>query len=69
MTDPDLAARLEALEMHFSHQDRVISELNDVVTAQWRRIDRLERQLAKLRDEQQAAGAQRELPEPPPPHY
>jgi SlyX protein len=71
MTDdaPDHAARLDALEAHFAHQDRLIAELNTVITAQWRKIDMLERHIARLNDEFQAVGHQRDAPEPPPPHY
>ena len=66
---PDYSARLDALEAHFAHQDRLIAELNDVVTAQWRKIDVLERYVARLRDDLQTAGPQRDGIEPPPPHY
>ncbi len=61
--------RLEALEMRIADQDRVIAELNDVITAQWRKIDALARQVSQLRDEFQTIGAPRDAPEPPPPHY
>lgn len=68
--DPaDPAARLDALEAHFAHQERMITELNEVITAQWRKIDALERLLARMRDEVQNLGPPREGPEPPPPHY
>ena len=66
---PDHSARLDALEMHFAHQDKLISELNDVIAAQWRKIDALERLLRRLRDELQSNAPQRDAPEPPPPHY
>lgn len=65
----DNSARLDALEMRMAHQDRMIAELNDVITSQWRKIDALERQAARLREDVQNAGATREAPEPPPPHY
>jgi len=71
MTDSpaDHSARLDALEAHFAHQDRLIAELNDVITSQWRKIAALERHLARLRDELQNADDPRDGPEPPPPHY
>ena len=62
-------ARLDDLEVRIAHQDHVTAELNEVITAQWRKIGVLERQLAHLREEVQNAGPQREGPEPPPPHY
>lgn len=65
----DHASRLEALEAHVTHQERMIADLNDVVTAQWRKIDALERLLARLREEIQNIGPARDAPEPPPPHY
>lgn len=65
----DHASRLEALEAIVTHQERVIAELNDVVTSQWRKIDALERRVAQLREEIQNIGPARDAPEPPPPHY
>lgn len=65
----DHAARLDALETHFAHQDRLIAELNEVITAQWRKIDALERQIAGMRDEVQSFAPHRDGIEPPPPHY
>jgi len=65
----DQAARLEALEVRIAHQDRMLADLNDVITAQWRKIDALERQLAKMIEEYQNMTPPREAPEPPPPHY
>ena len=63
------SARLDALEERIAHQDHMLGELNDVIAAQWRQIDRLTRELARLRDEMQTLGPQRNSPEPPPPHY
>jgi SlyX protein len=65
---PD-SSRLDALETLVAHQDRIITELNDAITAQWRKIDALERQVAKVVEEIQSAGAPRDASEPPPPHY
>lgn len=71
MTDlaADQNARIDALEIHLTHQDRLISELNDVVAAQWRKIDVLERQIGHLRAALEMGGQHRDGPEPPPPHY
>ena len=66
MTDP---ARLDALEIRIAHQDKIIAELNDVVSAHWRRIEMLERELKMLREEARNAWPGRGEPEPPPPHY
>jgi SlyX protein len=63
------AERLVAVEIRLAHQDKMIADLNDVITAQWRKIDMLERQLGRLREELQSIEPQRTTPEPPPPHY
>lgn len=61
--------RLDALEIRIAHQDRTIAELNETVTAQWKRIDALERELKTLREDVRNAYPARAEPEPPPPHY
>jgi len=61
--------RLDAVEIRLAHQDKMIADLNDVITAQWRKIDLLERQLSRLKEELQSMEPQRAMPEPPPPHY
>jgi SlyX protein len=63
------SSRLDSLETLVAHQDKTIAELNDAVTAQWRKIDALERQVGKLLEEIQSAGTPRDASEPPPPHY
>ena len=65
----DNDARLEDLEMRVAHQDRMIAELNEVITAQWRKLDGLAAQVLQLREEFQNSQVAREGPEPPPPHY
>lgn len=66
--DPE-TGRLDAVEIRLAHQDKMIADLNEVITAQWRKIDGLERQLGRLREEMQTLEPQRQSPEPPPPHY
>jgi SlyX protein len=69
MTD---TARLDTLEIRIVHQDQVIEDLNKTVIAQWKEIDRLSRQLAKLTEHvANAAGPGGRDPgdEPPPPHW
>ncbi len=63
------SSRLDALEMRVAHQDRMISELNEVITDQWNKLDVLERQLAHMREALQNIAPSREEPGPPPPHY
>ncbi len=73
MTDtPSPAARLDELEMRVVHQDQTIEELNEAITAQWKLIERLERQVARLADrvaEAEQAAGQAAPVERPPPHY
>lgn len=65
-----LEQRIIELETRLSYQDHTIEQLNEVVTAQQRQIDRLEAGLRGLR-EQQAGGDRIRRPdeETPPPHY
>ena len=65
----DLEARLEDLEVRSAHQEKTISDLNDALAGQWRRIELLERIVAQLREEVRNAQPQREGEEPPPPLY
>ena len=73
MTDtasPD-AARLDELEMRVVHQDQTIEDLNAAITAQWKLIERLERQVERLAE--RVAEAEQSIGDPapvdPPPHY
>ncbi len=66
----ETADRIAELERRIAEQDRVVADLNQMVVAQWRKIDVLERRLGELRDEFDASGlAGNAGPEPPPPHY
>ena len=67
----DDTTRLDRLEMRLTEQDATIEDLNRTVTAQWRLIDRLARQVAVLGERLDAAAARSGpgSPEPPPPHY
>ncbi|MFS2317954.1 SlyX family protein [Maricaulis sp. D1M11] len=69
MRDP-MTDRMESVEIHLAHQDKVIEELNQVILAQREEIDRLTRRLDKmhsrvgtLEDHLPAAEATK------PPHY
>ena len=75
MTDsspsPD-SARLDELEMRVVHQDQTIEDLNAAITAQWKLIDRLERQVARLGErvaETEQAVSEAAPANTPPPHY
>jgi SlyX protein len=65
-----LKDRIEALEMRLTYQDETIETLNQTVTAQWKQIDALTRQIAALSD--RLAQAETNVPAPAnerPPHY
>lgn len=66
-----LSDRIDALEARATHQDKTLEELNGIVTDQWKQIERLTRQVARLEEQVQdlraSAGPGGE--EPPPPHY
>ena len=66
-----LAARIDALEMSRAHQERMIEDLSETIAAQWKLIETLNRQVARLSEQVQeaAAGAGSGEIEPPPPHY
>jgi len=69
MTD---TSRLDELEMRVVHQDQTIEDLNAAITAQWKLIERLERQVARLAervaDSEQSTGQAAPVDRPPP-HY
>lgn len=65
-------SRLEALEIRVAHQERMIDDLNQTITAQWKDIDRLKREVERLTD--RVANAELAIgpdpgDEPPPPHW
>ena len=67
--DIDLTARIDALEMRLMRQDQTIDDLNETITAQWRLIDRLQREVTRLDDLIREGDGAQGRPEPPPPHY
>ncbi|CAN7464524.1 SlyX family protein [Bradyrhizobium sp. LjRoot220] len=71
MSDPDaLGARIDALEMRLTFQDETIETLNQTITAQWKQIDALTRQLAELKERLQHAESNPGGPgNERPPHY
>lgn len=66
-----LNARLVELEIGRAHQDRAIEDLNEAITTQWKVIDELKREIARLTAEvrEAAVATGPGEPEPPPPHY
>ena len=65
-----LSDRIDALEAKLMFQDETIETLNQTITAQWRQIDALTRQVAALKDRLQEAESNATGPaDEPPPHY
>ena len=50
-----LSERIDALEMRLTFQDETIETLNQTITAQWKQIDALTRQVAELKERLQEA--------------
>jgi SlyX protein len=72
MSETGTNARIEALEMRIAHQDVIIEDLNTSVTAQWKQIETLTKQVDRFVDRLKSiednASSSGEV-EPPPPHY
>jgi SlyX protein len=65
-----LSERIDALETRLAYQDDTIETLNQTITAQWKQIDTLTRQVAQLNERLHEAEANAPGPaNEPPPHY
>ena len=65
-----LSERVDALEMRIAYQDDTIETLNQTITAQWKQIDALTRQIAQLNERLQEAETNSPGPaNERPPHY
>jgi SlyX protein len=53
--DESLGARIDRLEMRIAYQHEIIEDLNETITAQWKQIDWLTRQIAQLVERVQEA--------------
>jgi SlyX protein len=66
----ELGERIDALEARVMYQDETIESLNQTITAQWKQIDALTRQITQLGERLQEAEARAPGPaNEPPPHY
>lgn len=66
-----LTQRVDALEASRAYQDRMIEDLSEAVAAQWKLIETLKRQVARLTEQlhEIRASAGSGATEEPPPHY
>ena len=65
-----LTERIDTLETRLAYQDDTIETLNQTITAQWKQIDTLTRQLAQFSERLQEAEANAPGPtNERPPHY
>jgi uncharacterized coiled-coil protein SlyX len=65
-----LSDRIDSLEIRLTFQDATIETLNQTITAQWKQIDTLTRQLAELKERLQEAESNTSGPvNERPPHY
>jgi SlyX protein len=70
MSEEKLSERIDALESRLMYQDETIEQLNATITAQWKQIDGLARQVTALSERLQAAEANAPAPaNERPPHY
>lgn len=73
MIDPSQnASRIDELEIRIAHQEQTIEDLNAAITAQWKIIDKLERQVSRLTDrvaEAESSIGDASPAHQPPPHY
>lgn len=63
--------RIDELEIRFSHQDNFLQQLNDVVVAQQKTIDRLEKEILDIKRTMNSGtvSGDRTLKDEKPPHY
>ncbi len=65
-----LEQRIEDLEIRMAHQDKIIADLNDVITDQWKKTEQLQRQLQRLGEELEAMDTgEGPAANQKPPHY
>jgi SlyX protein len=70
MSEIELSERIDALESRLMYQDETIEQLNETITAQWKQIDALMRQVAALGERLQQAEAHAPASaNERPPHY
>lgn len=69
MTEKSLEERLVDLESRHMHQEHLVDQLNSVLIDQREIIDRLQRDLARLKDQVRAGPGDAGGHDEKPPHY
>jgi SlyX protein len=70
MAEKELSERIDALESRLAYQDQTIEQLNETITAQWKQLGALARQLTALTERlQEAEGNAPSSANERPPHY
>jgi len=69
VTNDDAQVRIDELEFRFTHQEKLLEQLNEVVIEQRSVILRLEIQIGALRDQLGGMSSSEGGEDPPPPHY
>jgi len=61
--------RITELETKISHQEKLLDELNEVVTGQWRDLDILKKKFVLLNEMIQQLDTKNAEADAPPPHF
>lgn len=69
MADKSIEERLVDLESRHMHQEHLVDELNSVLIDQRKVIDRLEREVARLKEQVRAGPGDEGGHDEKPPHY
>ena len=65
----DLEARLTDLEIRYTHEVEKTTALSEVIVAQGKRLDALEKRVVVLEQALRSVSAGEAVPNEPPPHY
>ena len=69
MAEPDLAKRMLEMEERYTHLERFVAELSDVVASQQQTVDNLHAVVTRLRAQLLNAGESDAAGHERPPHY
>lgn len=61
--------RFTEMEMRIAYQEKTLTDLSDVITTLWKKIDALERQLRRIDADMQAMDGAEGPVHQKPPHY